>query len=321
MFNMRDFINLILEASASNMSPAKATQIFAQYGVPNANQLNPAQLNDIRKRLMKQHHTDLGGEGDAGALINSAYDTLKGGTGRSTERERSDPRYPEPSAPWAHAGYSGGMQNSAHISRQDYRDVNFIKKRMWELSKHSTVEWNIWGFDGAFLRGSTTVYGSPEIFDEMARAMVMWQTKGGNPYACRAVLVNRRYASEKEYFLIWADGRSYARKPIKVESDSFNGNPGNDHRFYDRLRTLIDELEENNGPLPDQPGFNMNGSANYKQTPIGVGDHVQHAKYGTGVVINTSVRRNVSRVNFEGENRNVKSDSLRKLTRWTGGWR
>ncbi len=143
-------------------------------------------------------------------------------------------------AAWAQAGHSGGMPNQSSIYRNDYTDVNFIKKRMWELSKHSKKAWTIWGFDGAFLRGVTTVYGSPDIFPEMAKAMVMWQTKGANSYPCRAVLVHRK---RHPFLLIWADGHDLP-SPIEVEHDSFNDNPGNDPHFGSRLRAMLDKMQE-----------------------------------------------------------------------------
>jgi hypothetical protein len=300
------------------MTYADAAAIWRKVGV-DPSTLTPKELFTARRTLAKTYHADAGGSGETMADINAAYDVLTSAKPTSrTGSHRAGPDEDPDAAIWAHAGWSGGMQNSTRINRNDYTDMNFIKKRMWELSKHSTQEWTISGFDGYFLRNSLTVYGSPEIFDEMAKAMVDWQTKGGNPYKCRAVLVSARRS--KELRLIWADGRSYARKPIVVTSDSFNDNPSNDHTFNDRLRKLIDQLDENGGPLPDQDDLGLGGAANQTERPIEVGDHVSHPKFGNGIVINTNVRRNMSRVNFDGDNRNVKSDSLRKLKRWSGGW-
>lgn len=304
--HIRDYIN-ILEA-ASDMSYPQAVGVFGRFGVPNAGQLSPSDLNDAHKRLIRQHHPDTGGDPEAAAYINSAFDTLKQGGGGSSQTFRKEP---DEDTTWAMAGHSGGMADSAHIYQQDYRDMNYIKKRMWELSGHKLQEWTIYGFDGAFLRHSLTVYGSPEIFTEMAKAMIIWQTKGGNSYPCRAVLVNRR--REQRYFIIWADGRFYDKRPIEVECDSFNNNPGNDPQFRHRLSKLLDQLDKNDGPLPDQPDLNANGYTHRTNEAIDVGDTVAHAKYGTGTVINLSVRRGICRVNFNGENRNVKLDSLRKV--------
>jgi hypothetical protein len=292
------------------MSYPQAVGIFTRYGVPNPGQLSLPDLIAARKQLIKKHHPDTGANSDAAALINSAFDTLKNRSGVSSQSSRSEPEAED--APWVMAGYSGGMRDSAQIFRNDYTDKNFIKKRMWELSKHSREEWTIWGFDGSYLRGVLTVYGSADIFAEMARAMVTWQTKGGNPYSCRAVLVNRR--REQQYFVIWADGRNYDKRPIDIESDSFNGNPSNDPQFNNRLRKLLDQLDENDGPLPDQADFGLHSHKQRSET-IDVGDWVAHAKYGTGRVINTNVRRGICRVNFNGDNRNVnvKLDSLRKV--------
>lgn len=302
------------------MTYATAAAIWRSLGVEPTN-MDKRELFLARRILAKKHHSDVGGNGETMQNINAAYDVLTARPSLGDQPAKASPHRPtqDPDATiWSHAGYSGGMANSSSIYRPDYTDMNFIKKRMWELSGKSNQEWTISGFDGFFMRNSLTVYGSPKIFDEMANAMIMWQTKGGNPYSCRAVLVSARRS--KKLQLIWADGRSYARQPIEVQFDSFNDNPSNDSGFNDRLRKLLDQLEENGGPLPDQDDLDLRGANGYQERPIEVGSHVNHAKYGNGVVINTNVRRNMSRVNFDGTNRNVKSDSLRKLKRWSGGW-
>lgn len=230
------------------MTVDQAMAIFRHHGVDPLT----TNLKAARKKLVMQNHPDRGGDNETMAQINAAYDVLAKGTGTTgsnySTSSRRDSRPTEHGTPiWAMAGHSGGMPPSASIYRQDYRDVNYIKKQMWELSKHSKQEWTIWGFDGAFLRGVVTVYGSPAIFRDMAEAMVTWQTKGGNPYPCRAVLVQKGRSSDMQ--LIWADGIFYGDKPISVEHESFNRNPSNDRSFEPRLRKLIDQLrEEARGP-------------------------------------------------------------------------
>lgn len=94
--SIRNFINIVLEASASNMSRPAAIAVFTRHGVPNAGQLSIPDLIAARKRLLRTYHPDLpGGSNDAMALINSAYDTLKDGEGRQAGRENPW-RRPEP---------------------------------------------------------------------------------------------------------------------------------------------------------------------------------------------------------------------------------
>jgi hypothetical protein len=143
--------------------------------------------------------------------------------GRNTKISRHPALRPRrQSGPWP--WFSGGASPSAIIYRQNYTDYNLIKKAMWELSSRSKEEWTISGFDGNFFRNSITVYGSPKIFNNMADAMIQWQTKGGNAYPIRAVFVSQR--NSRDLLLIWVDGTYYGDNPIKMEHDSFNDNPG-----------------------------------------------------------------------------------------------
>jgi hypothetical protein len=229
----------------------EALKVFAKYGV-DARGLDPAQLKLAYRKLIGQHHPDRNPQGTAATqAINDAYDVLKTGRGGSgsaphgsTAHARRPAQAPE-HAEWAQAGWSGGARESSNIYRNDYTDVNFIKKSMWEKSGHSKTEWTIWGYDGAFFRGVVTVYGNAKIFPEMAKAMITWQTKGGNPYSCRAVFVQQRHL--KELLLIYADGKFYPT-PVRFEHDSFNQNPGNDQAFVRRLPKLLDDLRDNSRP-------------------------------------------------------------------------
>lgn len=238
------------------MSWDEAASIYRGLGVDP--ELPLPDLKAATRELWKRNHPDVGGNPETMKKINAAFDVLKEPRRESPRSgSRDSYRRPEqtPDEVWAHAGYSGGMQNSSHIYRNDYTDVNYIKKRMWELSGHSNVEWMITGFDGAFTRASTTVYGSPKIFAQMAEALVIWQIKGGNSYRCRAVFVQKRRGDNSQVLIIWADGISYAADPIPLDYDSFNKNPSNDRQFDRHLRELIDALYENGGRTHHQPGM------------------------------------------------------------------
>lgn len=332
------------------MSYTEAKAIWQKFGGGDPTTIPSSELAGVRRRLIMKAHPDTGGSLKDAQEINAAYDVLKKpgaataapASGDWTERPRSRQRNwhyspgdnerrdreKEESGDdrWAWAGYSGGMRNSAHIYRQDYTDVNYIKKRMWELSGKSTEEWTIWGFDGAFLRGVTTVYGSPKIFAQMAEAMITWQTKGGNPYSCRAVLVEKEqpyrskpFDDEEEHertaYVIWADGVFYDKKPIPITYDTFNANPGNDRSFNNRLRRLLDELQEQGGRAHEQPSMGMHGETHDADT-FETGSYVVHPKHGIGRVINPEIRKGMARVAFKkkGETKTgtVKASSLRK---------
>jgi hypothetical protein len=342
------------------MSRSEAESIWRKHGADPTADLKPAWKNLLRKA-----HPDAGGNLEDAKLINAAYDVLKNpnsgrGTGASDWRSETDeggdynqerPRrqrnwYYNPNqdaeternktnskAKWSWAGYSGGMHNDPTIRTQDYTDVNYIKKRMWELSGESTEEWTIWGFDGNYLRGVTTVYGSPKIFAHMAEAMITWQTKGGNPYACRAVLVekdekhrSKPYIDDDEdehgrtVYVIWADGVFYDKKPIPLTYETFNANPGNDQSFRHRLRKLIDDLQEQGGRSHEQDSMHTPGGSDNESASFETGAYVVHPKYGVGRVVNPEVRKGMIRVIFKdkhGEMKtgNVKASSLQPASR------
>lgn len=292
------------------MSRAEAAAIWRRNGEdPEA---APDELKKAHRKMVKQLHPDRsGGNLEKMQQVNAAYDVLKKGGDYETPR-RPPQRKPEEDAPWAHAGWSGGMPNSSSIYRQDYRDMNYIKKRMWELSGHSNVQWIIQGFDGYFMRHSLTVYGSPKIFAQMAEAMITWQTKGGNPYDCRAVLTQKRRGDRNQWLIIWADGVFYDKDPIPFESEY------NNQRLGDELRRVLDDLKENGGRVHEQSEMDTKGATNEKDANFDVGDFVWHPKYGPGVVINPQVKSGMARVTFKknGETKtgNVKLSSLRKAT-------
>ena len=337
------------------MSRAEAQAIWRKHGAdPDA-----TDLKATWKNLLRHSHPDAGGNLEDAKLINTAYDVLKKPATSSSgwgsddggsyeERPRRERNwYYDPGADarreqekensntkWAWAGYSGGMHDNPTIRVNNYTDVNFIKKRMWELSGESTEEWTIWGFDGAYLRHVTTVYGSPKIFAQMAEAMITWQTKGGNPYECRAVVVEKRephrskpYLDDDEeehtVYLIWADGVFYDKKPIPIRYETFNRNPGNDQSFRHRLRKLIDDLQENQGRSHEQPDMHTPGGSEGGSEAFETGAYVVHPKYGVGRVVNPAVRQGMIRATFKKNGTmktgNVKASSLRtasKQERW-----
>lgn len=225
-------VKLLLEA----LTPQQAANIFKHYGASDDDLSSPQKIKAARNRLIRQHHSDVsGGDDEAAKMINASYDVLKSGYSART----SPPKYDDDSN-GIPAWQTDKRSSYNSISRDDYTDINYFKRRMWELSKHSTKKYTIYAFDGSFFRGTITVYGSPEIFKDMAEAMVVWNSHGGNPYDTRAVFV------QEETFipillLIYLDGKVLP-KPIEMEHDSFNRNPANDQYFVRSLPDTLDRI-------------------------------------------------------------------------------
>lgn len=219
-------VKMLLEA----LSPTQAKGIFLHYGATEAG-MKPDQLKNTWKKLALTYHPDrTGGDHDHIAMINAAYDVLKKGEAPSTAPA------PENEFP---AWQTDSRSRYNRINRNDYTDINYFKKRMWELSGRSHEKWTIWAFDGHFFRGVLTVFGSPEIFDDMAKAMVTWNSMGANSYHTRAVFVQKE--GEHDISLIWLDGRP-VKPPVHMEHESFNANPGNDQSFTRRLPRMLDQI-------------------------------------------------------------------------------
>jgi hypothetical protein len=194
------------------------------------------QLHRFRRDLIKKCHPDLpqnqGKATDLGA-INAAYDYLKslGSTSfNSAVRSTIAP-------PWQ----PDKRTNNNMIRVESYRDVNYIKKRCWELSGHSESVYTLDAFGTTAFEGRTLVYGSPEIYDEMAQAMLVWNANGGKLTATRAVFVSS-VADENALNLIYADGRSFSKRPIQLRYDAAAGSHYNDKVFQSKMPAILDKV-------------------------------------------------------------------------------
>jgi hypothetical protein len=214
------------------MPHSEAIGIFQKYGV-NANGMNPVQLKTVRNSLMKNYHQDLTGNKGASQEINAAFDSLIKQPPTSSYYKRNDEPMGRP--PWQ----TNLKTDYNKINRNDYTDLNFIKKTMWEKSGWTKEQWTAWGFDGYFFRGVFTVFGNPRIFKDIADAMVIWQTKGGNPSACRAVFVSGP-DNNSSLFLIWADGKHFF--PMWMPRYTTDPDPRNDQQFVGGLPEMLDRI-------------------------------------------------------------------------------
>ena len=206
--------------------------------------------------LIKASHPDLpenrGRTWDAGA-INAAHDVLRQeliARGREIART-SDPnnvwtrqniwRYDRASIapPWQ----PDKQAKNHRIMAETYRDVNFFKKRMWELSGRSENVYHIDAFGQTAFEGRTSVYGSAAVFDEMAKAMLIWNANGSKVDLTRAVMVSPANESSALY-LIFADCKFLDKNPIPLPYDSRAGTPARDKNLRAKLPVVLDQLQD-----------------------------------------------------------------------------
>lgn len=219
------------------MTTGDALAIFAKYTGRDPSQIY-GDLKDIRNRLVMKYHPDHGGDLDTIKKINAAYDVLSPKTKLYDDDDEVQEKESEPlrnGVPvWAWAGYAGGAPPNAHISRNNYTDLNYIKKRMWELSDQSPEEYTLWAYDGYTIRGSFTVYGNERIYHNMVDAMLTWE--GGTT---RAIFASKK--NNRTLYLLYANGRY--TKPIQFRHDSPNMNPANDQEFMRNLPEVLARLK------------------------------------------------------------------------------
>jgi hypothetical protein len=227
-------------APPAAMSREAAEDVLRRHGLDAAG-LAPDELKRRWQELARRHHPDLGGDERCMQEINAAYSFLKPLAPR-TARDTASPRVRGLPA-WAWAGHDGGNTVPDEvISREDYSDRNFLKKRLWELSGQSKEAWTLWAFDGQEVLPPVVAYGSDAIFPEMAKAMLRHGRRGfRTPRAVFAQAPNERY----EVLLIHSDG--HPRVPPVALSLSGPGGLARDQAFLMELPGRLDSLAASRG--------------------------------------------------------------------------
>jgi hypothetical protein len=204
--------------------------------------------------IIKKSHPDLPENRERAkdpAAVNAAFDMLKRHQTERARLARNDPhgaassiygtRYERASIapPWQ----PDKNAKNHRIYVESYRDENYIKKRIWELSEKSDEIYTIDAFGKSSFEGRTRVYGSQAVFEEMAKAMVIWNANGTDVNLTRAILVS---SSKQDHalYLIYADGKSLAKKPIPLRYNPKAGSPYNDKTFQAQLPIILDKIQE-----------------------------------------------------------------------------
>lgn len=217
---------LIFEA----LSQMDAEQIFSRYGVPNASSLPKSDLKQAWVELSKAFHPDRNPSRKeemtlAMQWINSAYDVLKKSPQHFGHRTGND------DVRWAQAGWAGGVPNRADIYNKSFQDLNYCKKKAWEVSgkppfdREHEYRFIIW--DGSYFRGGFSVYAIPEKLFEISQMVVKWETFH------RAVAVFYQRKIDATTFLINLRGQEVNPPKEFYDFDT------NDQQFRDYLRRIL----------------------------------------------------------------------------------
>ncbi len=210
--------------------------------------MTPEELKAKWKELMKKYHPDLGNKNsgiDVGE-INAAYDYLKNWNSSNSNysstggfqpshaerfrRSEENPLVP----PWQPDKHS--YNNKIHV--QSYRDLNYLKKHLWELSYESEKIYTINAFGKHNFEGRINVYGTPETFAEMVQAMLVYNSNGNNPKDTRAIFITPQDEPNK-LMLVYADGRMFD-KPIPLDVPT----KFNDPKFEEKIVMILEKLHQ-----------------------------------------------------------------------------
>lgn len=200
------------------MSMQDAKHIFVFYGAEPSDLISPDALKICRTKLIKKFNPNVpGADQEPAKEINAAYDTLKLGK-------------PLPEAPKRDNEYAGSTEGN-------YRDYNFFQQNFRKMAQKyaDRKDYTIWNFDGKFFRGCISVMGAPELFTEMAKAMIVWD----NYFKKDAIFITR--ADRDDLQLIYLKGK-FLDGSITLDHESFNKNPSNDAYFVRSLPETLDEI-------------------------------------------------------------------------------
>jgi hypothetical protein len=231
------------------MLPKQAAMVFTRFGVGSDELGTPAGIKAARNRLMMARHTDHDhGSSDAAAQINAAYDVLKRLPEGYYEAAVPAPVAPRSAQPGAF--YDRRLRDTAlppwqtdrhatanAVTAESYADANYVKRRLWELGGCSNDEYELFFYDGSFRR-SIRVFASPEIYPEMAKAVIAWNG-GSRGFGHRAVFARR--IRDTSLLLIHLNGRSLGT-PVTVRQDDFAQPLANDQVFLQQLPGLLAEV-------------------------------------------------------------------------------
>jgi hypothetical protein len=229
------------------MTPDEAGRIFALQGVDVAG-MSDAELKAAYRALAMKVHPDRGGDVKIAQEVNAAYDLLKTGARPGVGSSASDPfSYSQAGSQGKPMSTRERAQQRAEAGQPDFRRLEdielYFETEAAGADRGSLSKWTLMGYDGAFTRAQVTVRANRAMFSKMAEIMVIWQTKGGNSYNCRAVFAVDNHDPMKTLNVIWCDGIDLD-PPLEIpgEEDDYGNVPWiyNDQRAMRRLPSILD---------------------------------------------------------------------------------
>jgi hypothetical protein len=133
-------------------------------------------------------------------------------------------------------------KNSA-ILKNNYTDINFFKKRIWELSGHDNHELTIWIYGKGVIK-KIVVMTNFKMLPEIIKAAKIYYPP------VEAVIFSGK---AKIMFLAYANGHTLS-KPIRMNDTPFVNDPG--QHFISQLQNILHQLVKKEKPVAFKAWFN-----------------------------------------------------------------
>jgi len=126
------------------------------------------------------------------------------------------------------------------IYQNDFTDLNFAMKSIYEHASAPRLKVSLHGFDGSYGRSSLTAFSSLDDLGYAAKVLEAW----GEPYFKRDgvfdAVIGVVGGAGSDVRVLRIRGEDVSDLGLTLDHDSFNANPFNDTSFAPRLRKLVE---------------------------------------------------------------------------------
>ena len=123
------------------------------------------------------------------------------------------------------------------IYRNDFTDLNFAMKAIYEHASAPRLRVSLHGFDGSYGRSSFTAFSSLDDLGYAAKVLEAWGKEQNGVFDAVIGVVG---GAGSDVRVLRIRGEDVSDLGLTLDHDSFNQNPFNDTSFARRLRALVE---------------------------------------------------------------------------------